>query len=141
MNSKIVWNGNTLLIPWADTPTSWSDPREGSDWAKAPSGEEDAWITGTDYKCALTARWTPATTQTFPAASTGWDGATGFRAFLEYARQKNDFAFHKDAAGAGITSRLLEPMDGEPPLESDGTRSIRLVVWNPTSAYDGIGNP
>lgn len=112
-----------------DKAVAWSEPREGSDFAKVSSGVEDSWIVGTDELLALDHRWIPAADITDPVVATGWDGATGWRAFLAWARAKNIVRVCPDAGV--LTSYqeiyLVDPMKGEPPQESDGTRKLRLT--------------
>lgn len=139
--AKILWGSsfaNTLTFGYLlDNDTSGSEPREGSAWTQSPSGVEDAWITGTDYRFQCDARWIPQVDTTSPLA-TGWDGATGFRAFLEYARAKNLVRVYPDAAGVTfIDSYLVEPMKGLPTLEDNGQRRLAMQFRNASTAYDG----
>lgn len=138
---KITWSAsfaNTLTIAWPlDDWRSYSQPREGSVFTQAVSGLEDAWVHGTDYYLSGVVRWIPTTDSTSPVA-TGWDGSTGWRAFLEWARQKNAFRFYPDAtSGTYIDSYLVEPMSGDHGVEANGNRSIRIVIRNSTNSYDG----
>jgi hypothetical protein len=138
---KILWGAalaNTLRLGYPlDNVTSGDTPRDGSSWAQTPSGVEDAWIVGTDYVLSGDVRWIPQTDTSSPLA-TGWDGATGFRAFLAWARAKNVIRFYPDAgAGTFVDSYLVDPLQGEPLWESDGTRRITLRIRNVSTAYDG----
>lgn len=139
---KITWGtsfANTLSIGYPlDNYKSGSTPRDGSAWAQSPGGAEDAWIVGTDYTLEGDIRWIPQTNVATPAA-TGWDTAsTGFRLFLEWARAKNAFRWFPDKDAVGyIESYLVEPLTGTPEPETDGTRSLHIVMRNSSSAYDG----
>lgn len=131
---KIVWTTNTLEFGWPlDAAVSWSEPAEGSEFGVNPSsGEFDAWIVREEPRLAATVRWIPTANAfgwgTVPI--TGWDGATGFNEFLKWARLGgNTFAFHPDRdSPTSITSRLVQPLRGEPPMERDGTRTFRMVI-------------
>lgn len=139
---KILWGAglaNTLYFGYAlDNVVAESEPRSGSEQIQAPSGVEDAWTVGTDYVLTFDARWIPQADTVTPQA-TGWDGATGFRAFLEWARDKNAFSFYPDAtAGTVIAScYLAEPMKAAAASESDGTRRLTLKIRNASTAFDG----
>lgn len=138
---KIMWSSSfatTMSIGYPlDNNLSYSTYRQGSEFAQTVSGIEDAWVVGTDYVLEGDVRWIPTSSSINPV-QTGWDGATGVRAFLEYARQKNEFRFYPDKDGVNyITSFLVEPLDGKHTLEPDGTRNIRLVIRTPSGSYDG----
>lgn len=141
--SAITWGSsfaNTLEVGYLDYLTSWSDPAPGSEWADVPSGAEDSWLSGHWYYVSGVVRWIPTTNETSPFNRTGWDGTTGFRAFLEYARTKADIRFIPDRGTPGtyVTSKLAAPLNGEPGIEPGGTRTIQLVLRNPTTPYDGL---
>lgn len=138
---KIVWGtpfANNLRIGYPfDQYAAGSEPREGSEAAQSRSGVEDAWTTGTDYILEVTVRYIPQEDTASPLA-TGWDGPTGFRAFLEWARDKNVVRLYPDAAGGTfIDCYLVEPMRGIPEPEADGTRTIRIRLRNVTTPFDG----
>lgn len=138
---KITWGtsfANTLNIGYAlDDNAAYSTYREGSEFTQATSGIRDAWIIGNDYILEGTIRWIPAANKTNPV-QTGWDGSTGVRAFLEWARQMNEIRFYPDKdSGTYITSYLMEPLDGKATVEPDGTRQFRLIITNVTTPYDG----
>jgi hypothetical protein len=138
---KILWGAgfvNTLNVGYPlDNWATFADPREGFQTTRAPSGVEDAWDVQDDYYLAADLRWIPAANTAAPLA-TGWDGVTGVRAFLAWARRKNLVRFYPDAtSGTFIDSYLVDPMSGEPPLEDDGTRRIRLVLRSATTAFEG----
>ncbi len=137
---KITWGAgfvNTLTLGYPlQNAVAYSEPREGSEFTMGPSGEEDSWITGTNQYLEGGAAWIPAADG---GGVTGWDGATGFRAFLESARAKNDFKFFPDKDGGGnVTCRLAEPMAGAPALEQDLTRRVLLKIRSTDdSAFTG----
>jgi hypothetical protein len=139
---KITWNtgfGSTFTFAYTlDNWSSYSKPRDGSEWAQSTSGIEDAWIVGKDYYLEGDIRWIPSTDTTSPVA-TGWDGSTGVRAFLEWAWDKNGFNFYPDKnAGNPILSYLVQPIDNaQITIESDGTRMFHIVMRNAAVAYDG----
>lgn len=132
---KIEWNdgsAHTLHFGYPlDEALSWSEPRPGSERAMAPSGTRDAWITGFEPRLVGVVRWVPTSDGTTPAGDTitGWDGSEGWRAFLEFAREMNTFDFFPDKGQASsISSYLVEPQDGRPDPEDDGTRTFRIVL-------------
>jgi hypothetical protein len=138
---RIAWNtGLTTIVFFGypiDNVRSGDEPRAASEWVQSPSGIEEAWITGTDYVMTFTWRWIP---QVFDGTATGWDDAgTGVRAFLAWARQKNAFTFERDGTfGSSIAGcYLVEPMQGQPEPEEDGTRILTLKIRNPTTPFDG----
>ena len=127
---RLVWNGNTLDSKYPlDNAVSYSSPIEGSQVVRIQNGDEYAWIPNVNYVLEGDVRW---------LSTTDWDDANGWRAFLEYARQKNKFQFYPNKnLGTYIDSYLVEPMGGEHTLEPDGTRKVRLVIRNTTTAYAG----
>ena len=129
---KITWGAsfaNTLNIGYPlDNPVAFNDPRDGTEILVMESGVRDAWETGDDEYLAGDIRWIPGADTIDPVA-TGWDGATGFKAFLKWARQMNQFRFYPDKdVGTYHTCYLVSPLRGEPPAEEDGTRRIRLIM-------------
>jgi hypothetical protein len=133
---KIEWNGNTLNIPYQlDNVVSYAATSDASQFVRIENGDEYAWVPNINYILEGDVRWIPTTST---ATQTGWDGATGWRAFLEYARAKNKFKFYIDGLDTSyIESYLVDPLNGEHELEPDGTRKIRLVIRNSTTPYDG----
>lgn len=139
MIPKVVWNANDLDIGYPlDNAVSYGEPVEGSDLVVAPSGARDVWIPRTREILVGDVRWIPTTDTTDPVA-TGWDGAAGWAAFLAYARKGSSFDFYPDRSSTtSIASYLLEPFRGEPPIESDGSRRLRLMIESVDgSAYTG----
>lgn len=138
---KIEWGtsfANTLNVGYpVDNFSTWSEPRQGSQWVQSYSGLEDSWIIGYDYYLSVDIRWIPTSDTTSPVA-TGWDGATGWRGFLEWSQAKNQFRYYPDQSlGTFYLSYLVEPFEGGPSLEPDGTKRITLVMRNADSAYEG----
>jgi len=138
---RITWGtsfANTLEIGYPlDDWRSYATYREGTEFAQSYSGVEDAWVTGEDYVLEGTVRWIP-TADTISPVATGWDGATGWMAFLNWARKKNEFRVYPDkTAGTYFASYLVEPLDGKHDLEPDGTRSVRIKVRNASGSFAG----
>lgn len=111
-----------------DNLVTFAQPRQGSAFALAPSGVEDAWITGTDHLLQGDWRWIPTSTTSNPPA-TGWTNAGGVRDFLNYARNKNTFRYYPDVSGSTFYDAYLQdPMSGPPALEKNGNRRFTLVI-------------
>lgn len=141
---KIEWGSgpNTLHFGYPlDNARSWSEPGKGREYAQAPSGTRDAWIPRHEPRLVGVVRWIPTSDGTTPAGDsiTGWDGSTGWRAFLEHAREMNTFDFFPDKdTASSISSYLVEPLEGNPDIEDDGTRTFRLVIASATGTqYTG----
>lgn len=137
---KIEWNGNTLIFGYPlDNVITYSSPIDGYQNVRIENGDEYSWIPGRNYILECDIRWIPSTTSTNPS-QTGWNGSTGWRAFLEYARAKNKFTFYPDYqfSNVSVESYLVDPIDGQHELEPDGTRKLRLVIRNNTTPYDGF---
>lgn len=138
----ITWGpgfANSLYLGYPlDNIIAGDEPRAGSSFDQAPSGVEDAWTVGTDYVLSADVRYIPQETTAVPAAN-GWDGATGFREFLRWARDKNQFRFYADQDNpvAAILSYLVDPMTGQGDIEEDGTHRVRIKIRNSTTPYDG----
>jgi hypothetical protein len=130
-NPSILWNGNTLQFEYPlDNAISYSTIIDGSQMLRTENGTEYSWIPNTNFILEGDVRW---------ISTTQWDGTTGWRAFLEYARAKNKFNFYIDSnEPESVESYLVEPLNGEHELEPDGTRRIRLVVRNTTTSYEGF---
>lgn len=131
--------GTQLLLGYPlDEAIAFDRPAEGSMTAFLPSGEADAWDAGTAYLLRASVRWIPRDATGTPAA-TGWDGTTGFAAFLRHCRRGNAVWFTPDITDltAGWTVRLEEPYDAEPALEPDMTRTVRLLMRS-TATFDGF---
>jgi hypothetical protein len=136
---KIAW-GNTFsktlnikypLHNWIASSKAF----EESTFVIIESGEEDAWIINTEYYLQGDVRFIPIEDTT---DQTGWDDTDGWNDFLLWARKKNVFRFYPDKdSNTYIESYLVQPMDGAPTLEPDGTRTIQLYIRNATTSYDG----
>ena len=63
------------------------------------------------------------------AGATGWDGTTGWRAFLEWAREGNVFRFYpdKNTLGTFVDCYLIEPMFDGGSLLDDFTRELPVL--------------
>lgn len=132
---KITW-GTSWANTWElgyplDMVLAYPQPREGSEFVMAPSGEEDSWIAATDYFLAGLARWIPIANGTTPDGTTitGWDGAAGVAAALSWLRAKNVGKFYP-ARGSGTNKTIIlqSPMGGKPPQEADGKRQLSLIL-------------
>ncbi|KKN41950.1 hypothetical protein LCGC14_0718170 [marine sediment metagenome] len=118
-----------------------SEDRAGSERVQFMNGDETAWIVGTDFILQGQARWIP--TESGSLATTGVpisaiQGTDGWRAFLEWARDANEFRWirDRDDAGTFILSRLVEA--GTPTLEAaDGTKNIALRIRNTATEFVG----
>lgn len=132
---KIAWGAtfaNTLNGGYPlDNVRVGPQPREGSEWNEAPSGERDAWYLGTNYYLEGDVGWVPGVDTTDPVA-TGWDGATGWQEFLIWAWKLNTFRFYPDRVGASATyfpCQIVAPMSFEDvTTEDDGTMSLRIRI-------------
>lgn len=106
---RINW-GDTLQC-WLnvahplEAPTSGSEPRDGFETIRLPSGTEDVWNMPDDYFLRGRVRSIPITDDAYLAA-TGWDGATGWRAFLEWARRKKSCQFYPDVRNLLVSGAL-----------------------------------
>lgn len=132
---KITWGtglANTLTFGQAlDQARSWAKPKDDSDHLQLESGIEMAWVAGYDYGLEGQVRHIPITDQASPVVATGWDGATGWEAFLEWAWLKNQFRFYPDAAGGTFWPMyLVEPFKefGDTLEQNRRYRQLRLLM-------------
>lgn len=137
----VTWgsgSANTLNIAYLDNWSTYPQPREGSSWVQTLSGLEDAWITGVDYYLDVEARWIPLANSSTPLA-TGWDGSTGWRGFMEWAQAKNPFNWYPDSTNTGsyVEAYLVEPMQGGPSIENDGSKRVRLLLRSRSGSFEG----
>lgn len=135
---KITWGSGytkTLNIGYpVDNWSSYSQPREGSEWVYTLGGIEDSWVIDNDYFLECDVRWIP----TSGSSPSGWWSTDGWDDFMQYVRAKNTFRWYPDKDSATyIESYLVEPLGGGPALEPDGTKTIRLIMRNTGSAYTG----
>ena len=146
---KIAWGSgfaNTLVFGLPlDAPKSYSKSKQDSKWINWASGVEEAYIIGGIKEKYLEAmvRWIqPNDTTagpTFPWTSTGWDGATGWGAAIEWFRDKNQMHFFPDESDPFyITCYLAEPMEDPPELEEGGRgRSLPITLRTVTGSFVG----
>jgi len=109
-----------------------SEALDGSQFLRIESGEEDAWIVNTSYVLEATIRF---------ITQEQWD--TEWVPFLEWAKQKNQFRWYPDSTNlinSKILSYLVEPITTAPTIETDGTRTLRLVIRNSISSYENAEN-
>lgn len=129
---KFTWGAsfaNTLECGYPlDEAISLSEPREGSEFAKAPSGEEDSWVVAWDQLLRAISRWIPTANGTTPEGTTitGWDGSTGWRAFLESAGAKNPIRFYPLRTSGTFQPCVLVVSDVT--LETDGKRRVQFEI-------------
>lgn len=142
---KITWGGsfaNTLDFGYPiDRVVTFSDPRPGFQIVRTPAGEADSWYTGEDFILEGIVKWIPTSDGTTPYGEdiTGWDGSTGWRAFLAWARAQNEFRFYPDKdTGTYKTCALLDPIEGAPGLDqSTMTRNLRIAIVTTDSEFTG----
>src|SRR5437879_2415306 len=88
---------NAIYFPFPmDSVFSGSEPRAGSEQDEWASGVRDAWTLGRNYILQGTHRWIAQSDTLFYPRCTGWDGALGIRAALEYLQDMNSFSWHPD---------------------------------------------
>lgn len=139
---KITWDGNTLTFPSApERPRDYSQPEMGSERKRFPSGALDSWRTGLLYVVEMEVRHIPLTDENqFGFTATGWQGATGWRAFLEHAWDGNSFDLFPDKDSAtSETCRLIEPSENRRYELEDttGLKRIGLKVYSTAgNAFD-----
>lgn len=105
-------------------------PREGSVFVQAPSGAEDAWVTGRDYVMDAEVRFIPDKPSTSPERAVV-AGPLSVQAFLDYCRDKNDFRFVPNVNTPDFYVEqcyLVEPIRGFGGNLADLTRGVRLVM-------------
>ncbi len=113
-----------------DVAVAWSQDRAGSATVQTLAGVEDAWIVGTDHLLSGQVRW---------LTTAQWDGATGFRALLEWARAKNVVRWYGNRVGAPSTYTPCYLVEASAPeLEPDGTRKVTVTLRSSDgSAFTG----
>ena len=134
--SKITWGAGfaksiVFELPLFDVVTD-REPREGSEWADAPSGVRDAWLVGKDYTMECDVGWIPNTSGTYTPIS----GADSWQDFLDWARAANAFRFIPDEATPGTfipNCYLVETLRGFGRVDAT-RRTVRLKIRNDT--YD-----
>lgn len=134
--ARILWGAtyqNALDLGYPlDGAIAGSTPREGSEWAQGNSGAEDAWITAHDQWLQGDVRWIPRDDTIIPEGRrhSGWNGTTGWRAFLEWARAKNVVRFYPDARNLVTLPRMSADGSG------DGIADGWSKFLNPTATAD-----
>jgi len=139
--SKLLWGAgfeNELRIgfPLFDLVTD-REEREGSEHIQAPSGVEDAWITGRDYVIDAEVRWIPDGPGTAPV-QTQLSGAVSWQAFLDYARDANALRFIPDDTAPDFyidNVYLVEPRKGFGNPSADIKRNVRIKLRNATMDF------
>lgn len=129
--------GKTLTFgyPLYDVVTD-REPRAGSEWVQAPSGAEDAWVTGRDYVMTCSVRWIPDSTGATPtrAAVAGSQVVQeAWQDFFDYARDKNPFRFCPNATSTAAyvdACYLVEPMQGFGGNLENLQRGVSLKIRN-----------
>ena len=136
--SSILWGAtyeNTLVLvsPLLDLVSD-RMPRAGSEWVQAPSGVEDAWITGLDYTLTCRAAFIPDGGVSPSPVS----GALSWQAFLDWGRQKNPFRFVPDANFPAFyvdSCYLVDNLNqagGWGALGADIKRQLTFTIRNPS---------
>ena len=132
--SKITWGAAfaktiTFEYPLFDVVTD-REPREGSEWAEAPSGVREALIVGSDYTMECDAGWIRNDSGVYTPIS----GADSWQDYFDWARKANTFRFIPDAASPGTyipDCYLVEPMRGFGNMDKAIRRTVRLKIKNP----------
>ena len=111
-----------------------SEPRTGSERGTGPSGVEDAWIVGTEEILEGEIRAIPISdvTETNGNAATGWDGASGVKAALEWLLDANigRFAPDKGSPGTFVPFYLVQPTRAmaDREINDPNRRRLRIVL-------------
>ncbi len=141
----ILWGGsfaNTVSIAHPlDSPNAGSTQRSGTETATAPSGTRDAWVVGTDDILEGEIRHIPIadlSPDDNGENATGWDGATGVKAALEWLLDGNvgRWVPDEDSLGTYVEFYLDEPKEAMARKERDTNRRrlrIRLVATDGSS--------
>lgn len=131
----ITWGaafGNTWSIAYPiDFANTGSEPRKGSERSTSPSGVEDAWIVGTEeilqgqIIAIPIANLTPDNNGN---NATGWDGATGVKAALEYFLDAGIGRFipDKDTPATFVPFYIVDPKIAIAPRERNDPNRRRL---------------
>jgi len=138
----ITWGAafaNTLNtgVP-LDRARAYSQPRKGSRVHESAGGVRDSWIVGRDQVLEGLWRWIPITDEASPTV-TGWDGATGWRAALEWMQDSNVFRFmpDQDSMGTFLTMYLLEPFD-RVPIDQERIFRYRSLFLSMRTSDDAV---
>ena len=139
---KITWFPGGLATPLVlryplDEAAAYPRMSKGSDVQQIRSGETDAWTEDTEWCLSAMVRYIPATDEVNglgATVATGWDGASGWRAFLEYCWNGGTFLFFPDGTTPTyFVAELLEPAMGDyagspPSAEPDYSRALKIVL-------------
>ncbi len=138
---------NVVALDYVDEAVSVARARAGSVWAQAPSGTEDAWITGTDEVLRGRLRFIPKTPTATPVVKSGWYGENesagvncGVKAMLKAGRAKTSLLWVADRATASttVTCTLAQPVDQDGvELEANGDRTVAVELRG-TSVFPGV---
>ena len=136
--SQIKWGAalvNTLTFEYAlHNVTTDREPRDGSEWAAAPSGTRDAWVVGHDYTMTCDVVYIRNTAS---GSITPISGAASWQDFLDWCRGANSFRFIPDQATPSTfidPCYLAEPMKGFGEMDAWTGRSVKIKLINQT--YD-----
>lgn len=128
----ITWGAgfaNTLAFGDVfDQALAWTAPREGYKAVQSyGTGEEDAWMQGRDGFLSGALRLIPLVTT---ATRTGWDGPTGVKAWLAWARAGQVFRWYPDAtvSSSYYEMFLVEPTKGPAETEPNGDKKLALTM-------------
>lgn len=122
-----------------DRARVYSVPRAGSVMTSVVGGIQDSWVVGTDQILEGMWRWIPITDATGPAV-TGWDGSTGWRAFLEWAKESNVFRLihDQDTPGTFTPMYLIEPFERDPGVRQERIFRYRAIKLKMRSSDDTV---
>jgi len=139
---KIIWFPSGVAAPLVvryplDEAAAYPRMSKGSDVQQIRSGATDAWTEDTEWCLSGSIRYIPATDERNglgATIATGWDGSSGWRAFLEYCWQGGTFLFFPDGASPSyFVAELMEPAMGDfagnpPTAEADYSRALKIVI-------------
>ena len=129
LKPKITWGAafaNTITFAYAlDGAVVGALLRDGSEVVQLVSGVEDASVAGFDQTLTGDVRWLLGETA---GGITGWDGTTGWAAFLEWAWAKQSFRYYPDATAGTYYSCYWAGEAALPTLEPNGRRRVTLTI-------------
>ena len=127
---------NAVDVASFDNVVAYSEPRDGSDFDMAPSGVEDSWYLADDYFVEGDLRWIPRADSLFPKKATGWDGASGVDAMLQWARRKNVLKFHPDGRNLVVSPTMGADADANG-VVNDFASNVNGLGSTTTFSFDG----
>lgn len=144
---RILWGAgfaNTLQAGWPlDAATTFSLPKPGFARSTTTGGTEDAWSYG-DFHY-LTGAVVGIRPTAFPGYQgrtvTGYDGATGWQAFMAWARTGNTLRFIPDDAVPGTFKEcvMVQPMDSDGDTDpNDYSRRILFTFRSNSTPFTGF---